>query len=150
MAWTPTPWWVDLIVWHKLWAHFLFYWEVYKQHMGSKYTCKHAEKEQEILVSLWWCHWYITSSLINDIICYLPKVQGRSHVMRQSFSPQTVITWRSWFCELEVTVMDVSFMSMKARLTFLCWKSYFTQCWKPLPFDLRDVTIKQLPTKCAE
>lgn len=38
----------------------------------------------------------------------------------------------------------------KAVLTFLGWKSYFTQCWKPFPFDLRDVTMRQLPTKCAE
>lgn len=40
--------------------------------------------------------------------------------------------------------------SRKAKLTFLGWKSYFTQCWKPFPFDLRDVMIKQLPTKWAE
>ncbi len=34
--------------------------------------------------------------------------------------------------------------------TFWGLKSYFTQCWKPLALDFREVTIRHPPTKCAE
>lgn len=41
-------------------------------------------------------------------------------------------------------------MSVFVSFTLRGWKSYFTQCWKPFPFDFSDVTMRQFPTKWAE
>lgn len=96
--------------------------------------CFDAEKEQVMLVVVSFCTKDLSQTVKTQRSLFHDYTAGNVLFIHTNFEQNSI----------------PEDSSMKAKLTFRGWKSYFTQCWKPFPFDLRDVMIKQLPTKCAE